>query len=296
MFEDVLGQSAAKHYLQALQQGGRIPHGLLLYGPPRVGKFALAHSFVKAVNCRNDRHGKCFCTSCQKINEGCHPDVHCITPNDNGRITIDQIRTLESVFQYKRNEGTRKMAIVKNAHRLNQQSANALLKTLEEPSADTTIVLTTSKADSLYDTIRSRCQGVRFSFLSDADIATLLDRDTLPGDDITISMMAGSYVPERIQSNLILTKHIWDGSYVDLPAKIEPGQLRAELSYLATVFSYLLRTGGYAHKEIVVARANSERMTNLFYAVDQGLAYLNRGVRPFLVIQWCTHRMREVLV
>lgn len=296
MFENVLGQHAAKHYLTSLIAAQRLPHGLLFQGPPRVGKFSMAHAFAKALNCRNAKHGKCLCSSCRKIDEEMHPDVKHIGPNDKGRITIDQIRELDSAFQFRRHEGVRKVAVIKDAHKLNQQSSNALLKTLEEPSEDTTIVLTTSKPQALFDTIRSRCQHIRFSFLSDDDLDILIEQNNVDADEVGLTMMAGSYAPERLRSSLILLKHIWDGAYVDLPDKIEVGQLSAELVYLGTVFSYLLRTGKYEHREVIVARANSERLANLFAVTEQALMYCHRGVRPFLIVQWVTNRMREILV
>lgn len=296
MFEDVRGQVAAKQFLSSLVQAQRFPHGLLFYGPPKVGKYTLANSFVKAINCRNAKKGRCLCTSCRKIDERVHPDVKYIFPDEHGRIGIAQIRELEDAFQYKRNEGVRKVALIKSAHLLNQQSANALLKTLEEPSPDTTIVLTTSKKSALYDTIKSRCQDIRFSFLGDDDVEGLAEENGMDPNPVNLAMMAGSYAPEQLKSNLIMLKHIWDGSQVDHPEKIEPEQVKSELVYLAAVFVYFMRTGQYQHGEIIIARANTERLTALVHVTETALHYIARGVRPFLVIQWYTNRTKEILV
>lgn len=296
MFEDVLGQPSAKQFLSSLLASKRMPHGLLFHGPSRVGKFALAFSFTKAINCRNDRRGYCMCTSCRKIDEGVHPDIKVIKPNEKGHITIEDIRALSSAFEYRRNEGVRKIALIKDAHKLRQQSANALLKTLEEPSPDTTVILTTSYPSKLFDTIRSRCQGVRHSFLSDEDIQRLAEKDDLDMDNMAVSMMAGSYAPERIRDELILFRHVWDGSRVEIPAKVEPHQLRSELVFLSNVFVHLLRTGTYQYRDIYVNRANSGRLSDLFSVMCKAVAYCDRQVRPYLVIQWTTNRLREVLV
>lgn len=296
MFEDLRGQVAAKQFLGSLIKGQRIPHGLLFFGPPKVGKYTAARSFVKAINCRNSKRSNCLCTSCRKIDGDLHPDVKIIQPNDKGRIAIDQIRELEASFQFRRNEGVRKVALVRGAHNLNQQSANALLKTLEEPSEDTSIILTTSKPSAIYETIRSRCQGVRFSFLADDDVEALAEINGLDPDPVALAMMAGSFSPENIRSNLIMLKHIWDGGVVDLPDKIEPDQVKSELTYLAAVFTHLLRTGQFQHGAIVIARATTERLTSLISATEIALQYVARGVKPFLVIQWYSNRCKEVLV
>jgi DNA polymerase III delta' subunit len=295
MFGDVLGQVSAKKYLSSLLENDRHPSGLLFYGPRRTGKFALAHSFVKVVNCTGNNSKDCTCSSCRKIDEGYHPDVTVVKPNEHGHITIDKIRQITRNFELKQNEGRRKAAIIKNADLLGQEAANALLKTLEEPRGNATIVLTTYRYENLLDTIRSRCQPIRFGFLADTDIATLAARDTLDLDPVALEMMGGMYLPELIQDDVKILKYIWDGSDVDVPDKIEADAVKLELTYICSVLSYLLRKGRFEYKFIMVHRANSARLSGLFNITEQAMAFIERGTKPFLVVKWYEHRIRGAL-
>lgn len=294
MFDEVLGQTAAKQQLQNILDSGQYPNGLLLYGPKRVGKYSLAFSFLKAVNCRGQREAKCYCTPCRKLQEGTHPDVVVIKPNDKGHINIDQVRSLTSHLSYCRNEANRKMVLIKSAELMNHQATNALLKTLEEPQGDTTIVLTTSNVDQVFDTIKSRCYLVSCSFLTDADLSNLFGATgdyTL--DEVQLALMCGMYRPELVQGDVVHLRFLWDGSETELPDKVEPEVIKKELTFLSAIFAYLLRSRNYQYKFVFVNRANSDRLRTLFDFTEQAIQFLEKGVKPLLVVQWYARRVRE---
>jgi DNA polymerase-3 subunit delta' len=150
---------------------GRIGHGLMMAGPGGVGKHAFALALAQALNCERPLQGDSCgeCLPCRKIAGGEHSDVLTITP-DGASIKIGQMREMSREAQFRPYEGRWKVIIIDEADRLREEAANSILKTLEEPPATTLIVLVTSKPYALLETIRSRCQMLRFAPLADHDI------------------------------------------------------------------------------------------------------------------------------
>ena len=122
-----------------------------------------ALALAAAVNCRNaGSSGGCGeCPSCHKVAALTHPDVHILVA-DGDEIKIDQVRQMQADLALKPFEGAKKILIVDGAESMNPSSANAFLKTLEEPPGETLIVLISPLPQSLLPTIRSRCQEIRF--------------------------------------------------------------------------------------------------------------------------------------
>lgn len=101
------------------------------------------------------------CNSCYQIESNIHPDVRVITP-EGLTLKISQIRNIRTDSQISSYGGKQKFYIIKNAEALNEESSNALLKILEEPSSSSMFILVTSQMQKLLPTILSRCQIVRF--------------------------------------------------------------------------------------------------------------------------------------
>lgn len=150
----------------------RLPHALLLSGAAGLGKRALADALVSSTLCErrsSDGYACGSCRSCHLIAAGSHPDrVHLsFELRDDGKprteIVIEQIRTLSQRLSLSSQFGGMQMVIIDPADRMNASAANALLKTLEEPSASTIIVLISDQPSRLPATIRSRCQRVQFN-------------------------------------------------------------------------------------------------------------------------------------
>lgn len=296
MFEELFGQDAAKLLLKNLVADGRVPPGVIIYGPPRTGKFLAAKQLGMIANCKLDGQSKCTCNSCNKSRAGFHPDMRILQPNDKGHITLEQVQeNILDPFEFAVNEGKRKVAVIRQADKLQMAACHALLKTLEEPPLAATIILTTSKPENLLDTIKSRCQLVRLGFNSDQVLKTLLERDQQEVDPIVIELMGGSYSFAQIKDDLPNLKYYFDGSNTEVGEKIEADAIRNELIYLACAFAYMQRTNLQELGVVLVPRANSTKLGKLFKATDQALRYLNRGVRPFLVIKWMEGQVRDVL-
>jgi DNA polymerase-3 subunit delta' len=176
-FSDILDQATAVEWLQRAYEADRLPHGLIFAGPTGVGKATTAAALGALLLCENpkgnDSCGKC--ESCKLIAAGTHPDFRVITKelirsyDKSGEskaveFSIQVIR-MELVERAGRSSvlGRGKVFIVEQAELMNAAAQNAMLKTLEEPAERTAIILLTDRAGALLQTIRSRCQLVRFS-------------------------------------------------------------------------------------------------------------------------------------
>jgi DNA polymerase-3 subunit delta' len=158
---------AAWRSLAARRAAGRLPAALLLAGTQGTGKRRFAELLVRALHCAAP-DGPCgACQSCALFAAGTHPDHQVLeravdeeTGKSRKDISIEQVRSLIGDLQLASQRGGWKSALIVPADALNASSANALLKTLEEPPARTLLVLVSSRPDRLLPTIRSRCQRV----------------------------------------------------------------------------------------------------------------------------------------
>lgn len=176
-FAQILGQDKAINVLQRAIRHQRVPQAYIFAGEDGVGKKLTALMLAKALNCREREDDACdHCISCHKIDDGNHPDVRVIEP-DGQFIKIDQIRTLQKDVNYRPYEGRRKVYILDQAEALRTEAANALLKTLEEPSPDSLLILVTANVYALLPTVISRCQFVRFVALGAPQLTEFLKRE-----------------------------------------------------------------------------------------------------------------------
>ena len=144
-------------------------------GQQGVGKRQFALSLAQAVNCQRPKAGDACgeCVNCRKVGAGEHVDVETFSP-DGQFIKIAQMREMTEKAQYRPYDGRRRVYIIDEADRLNQQAANSILKVLEEPPETTLLLLITSKPYALLETIRSRCQMLSFAPLTDEELESYL--------------------------------------------------------------------------------------------------------------------------
>ncbi len=181
-FEDIIGQQHPIRFLQAFLRNATLPHALLLTGISGIGKRLTAKAVAMTLNCSNakaasdDRPDACGrCRSCRQIGAGTHPDVIQIEPQGN-YLRIDQIRKLLSIVALKPFTAANRVVIIAASHLMNQEASNALLKVLEEPPADTTLILTAPNKTDLLSTIVSRCRHIRFNRLNKDELVKCMSR------------------------------------------------------------------------------------------------------------------------
>ena len=161
----IAGQERAVSLLQ--RAAARPSHAYLLVGPRGSGVEEAARSFAATVIAPGDERALAL------ARRGVHPDVVEIDPAAN-QIRIEDAQAILDAVYRSPVEGERKAVLVFEAERLNEQAANKLLKTLEEPPPTALVVLVTSGADQLLSTIRSRCQQIDFAYLGHEAIAGAL--------------------------------------------------------------------------------------------------------------------------
>lgn len=154
--------------LQQSVDQGRLPHALLFSGASGLGKERFALSFAQSLLCSDrDKSGQpCGkCRNCQLMSSGHHPDFQWVRPDEDsksGEIKIESIRRFTDSAGLTTHSANYKVIAIQPAHRMTNGAANSLLKTLEEPTSSTVILLLTDQPARLLPTIRSRCMSLLF--------------------------------------------------------------------------------------------------------------------------------------
>jgi DNA polymerase III subunit delta' len=150
-------------YLARLHDQQRLPHALMINGPLGIGKRDFAQALSRYLLCQGARgDAACgVCRSCVLFDSGGHPDLFQLSPEEAGKpIKVQQVRDLTGFLHSTAQQGGYRVVILEPAEAMNPSSANALLKTLEEPGRDTILLLVTHRLGQVMPTIRSRCQRV----------------------------------------------------------------------------------------------------------------------------------------
>jgi DNA polymerase-3 subunit delta' len=152
--------------LQERARQHNLPHALLFTGMAGVGKVALARQFAHSLLCEHpDATGLAcgHCQACGLLAAGTHPDLAMVEPEEEGKaIPIDRIREVGTFLGLKAQYGGLQVVVIHPAEAMNRFAANSLLKTLEEPTPETLLILVSDQPSRLLPTIRSRCQQLSF--------------------------------------------------------------------------------------------------------------------------------------
>jgi DNA polymerase-3 subunit delta' len=192
MFSKLVGNNKTKDLLLRMLAGGRVPHALLFAGPDGVGKKEFALELARALMCQSptDERACGNCAVCNRVGVfdlpgsekgedydrvflSDHPDVGLVIAYKRN-LRVGAIRELEREANFRPFESHLRVFVIDDADKMNDAASNALLKTLEEPPSTTQLILVSSRPESLLQTIRSRCQTIRFAPIETGEIEKVL--------------------------------------------------------------------------------------------------------------------------
>jgi DNA polymerase-3 subunit delta' len=211
-FELLPWQREAWSCIQAERTSGRLHHALLIGGLPGLGKLRLARALAHALFCREpaaDGTPCGRCRPCHLFQVGNHPDLHRVEPDAqsrSGEIRVDAIREMTGSGTLSAHGGGYKVVIIHPAERMNPSAANSLLKTLEEPTPETLLLLVTSHPGRLLPTVRSRCQLLTLKPPPETQAVAWLEAQGVQGDlRLALRLSGGAPLAARalLESHLL---------------------------------------------------------------------------------------------
>lgn len=268
----------ASKWLAASEQH-RLPHAVLVAGPPGVGKRALAAWMVSRKLCSNSDSVPAY-----PFERPEHPDLHWLSrPEDKTSILIDQVRALVHDLSLTSHSGHGKAAVIEPAQLMTNSAANSLLKTLEEPPGDALLVLVADRIGRLPATIFSRCQRIEVRVPAKEVALEWLDR-LHPGKTWSEPLRMAGYAPlaaidalESLEASLAMSREFEAVALGKLsPVEIAAKWGKADVSF---VLDWLARQVQQVARSLVggdppgIAAGNSvlQRMDrrNVFCYLDQ---------------------------
>jgi DNA polymerase-3 subunit delta' len=310
-FQDIKGQDVAINALKEYLKAKRIAGAYLFTGPEGVGKCLAARTFAKALNCRLKQEDSCdSCISCLKIDKNEHPDVRLIERADSESISIEDIRELKKSISLRPYEGEFKIFIINDAHKLGAEAANALLKVLEEPPANSLIILVSAKSTLLFKTIISRCHTVKFYPLRRPELEAVLRKDYFLDNDLAhfLAYFSEGRIGRSLRlkdADILKEKNrvidAFTGPRPQLLDNLALGprhDIRQYLNMLAGWFRdiYLIKVG-MPHAELINLDRRDEllrvmhryswfELEEIFRSIADSLLYLDRNVNVKLLLSY----------
>jgi len=193
-------QQPQRSRLQRQIDEDRLPHAILLTGVSDIGKKGFAFALGSQLLCKHPDAGLACdsCAACHLLRAGSHPDLRIVRPEESKLIVVGQIRDLIDWASKTAQQGGAKVAILYPAEKMNVQSANALLKCLEEPGARSFFILVTDQPGRLLPTIRSRCQKIEFPVPQKEEAIRWLQANAEPGADISLLLALALGAPLKV--------------------------------------------------------------------------------------------------
>ncbi|MHB1389630.1 MAG: DNA polymerase III subunit [Thermoleophilia bacterium] len=235
IFDDLIGQPHAARFLAAIINQDQPSHAYLFLGPRGAGKLGAARRLAAALCCEQGGCG--VCPSCVKALRDAHPDIQVVSPTGSF-IQIEQVREVNGSLSLRPFESRARVFIFQDAESFNAASANAFLKSLEEPPSFVYFILLATSEDRLLATLVSRCQPVRFNAVPVAEIEAhlLANCQARPAEarayalivagnlDLAVELCRDEAMAQRrrhyIQIGDNLCKGAWEGGAAAMAAQI----------------------------------------------------------------------------
>lgn len=173
----IIGHQKIIDYFQCCLEKNNLGQAYFFSGPASIGKRTLAENLIQRLECAESKKlgEACECRTCREIRQKTFPDFYYLTPCDGkNEITIEQVRDLVSRLSKSPYQGKYQSVIIDGVELLNAEAANALLKTLEEPSANTKMFLISHQPQLVLPTLKSRCQEIAFMPVGKSEIENYL--------------------------------------------------------------------------------------------------------------------------
>ena len=191
--EKIIGHQKQKDFFARVVESGHLGHAYIFSGESGLGKKYFAKELAKTIHCQESPVGQyCgVCRSCLKMidNFSNYPDI-CLVQS-SGSLGIDSVKRVQKFFSLTPSISRYKIAILDSLDNITREAANALLKTLEEPSGLSVLFLISSFGSRIPATIVSRCQIIKFGTVKDVDLKSMIDRDNINNSDQLISLANG---------------------------------------------------------------------------------------------------------
>ena len=180
MIEEISWHEDAWNNYKNARKKHHFPHALLLSGAEGVGKKIFSQRIARSLLCTSPVDYKACneCSSCKTYHSGANPDYLkiCLLEGKQ-QIGVDQIRRISEFLHYTRSFNNKRVVLLEPVERMNQNAANSLLKSLEEPNDDSVIILVTSNLSSVIPTIKSRCQQITLHLPSKKEALFWMNRN-----------------------------------------------------------------------------------------------------------------------
>ncbi len=326
-FDNIIGQEHIKKHMLAAVHHENPSHAYLLSGEKGSGKKMLAEAFASALQCEGEQEekpcGKCL--SCMQMMTGNHPDVIYVRHEKPNVISVDEVRRqLNQDVGIKPYRAKWKIYIVDEAEKMNVQAQNAVLKTLEEPPDYAVILLLTANADSMLETIKSRCVSLAVRPVQDDVIKRFLMKKVQMPDyqagicsafargnvGRALKLSSSREFEESREETVALLKSLKQKSLSDLAAvakkKVEkdadPGSFlellqlwyRDILLYKATNSAkHLIFTGEVQYIKKMASACSFEGLNRILDAITQTADRLSSNVNAELSMEWLLLTCRD---
>jgi DNA polymerase-3 subunit delta' len=277
----LIGHHAAEATFLDAYRAGKLHHGWMITGPLGLGKATMAWKIARFLLATPIDDGGMFAPPPPETLDipPDHPISHRLVALSEPRlfllrrawddekrklksmITVDEVRKLKNYFSLSAADGGRRVAIIDSVDEMNVAAANALLKLLEEPPPQVTLLLVSHQPSKLLPTIRSRCRELRLAPLSPADMATALAATgDAPENPVPLAELSGGSVGEAIRI-----------------MNLEGLKLYAGIVSLFATLPRLDRSRALALAEIGAGRGNEEKFDLILMLIDLFLARLARA-------------------
>jgi DNA polymerase III subunit delta' len=285
---NVIGHEWAVAQLRSNIERETLAHAYLFSGVSGLGKRLLALRLAQALNCEVNPLEPCLqCRTCKRIERGNHPDVRIagmatqaegLAKEDAARqkeLKIGTVRGWQQDIALRPYEGRRRVFILHDAERLNEEASNAMLKTLEEPPPYATLILVADSAE-LLPTIVSRCRALRLRPLPRRQVAeALLTRGVIPEDAELLAAWSGGRIGWAL--SMLDSPEALQARHEQLATLIELGDQPQSIGFRwaeqrakeyrggeqATVFAWLELWQNWWRDVLLIAAGCPEAVTNV---------------------------------